>query len=109
MMKFYRYEESVFTDERVKVLEKIFISIKETVHGYWIVREFNYRTLIPSKPRWISKTSRKRYAYPTKKEALVSFLARKKMQLFILETRILRASEAKAIANVMLEQLNEAS
>jgi len=106
-MKFYRYEESLFVEDQVKVIERLFVSIKETIHGFCIIREFNYRTGIPSRPRWISKTSRKRYAYPTKNEALMSFLARKRMQICTLENQILRASTARVIASTMLKELED--
>ena len=52
---------------------------KETPKGYWIKLggDPNHPSL-SGKPLWISKTSVKRYAYPTKKEALFAFIKRKK-------------------------------
>ena len=99
---FYRYEESIFIDEQVKVLEKTFKLVKETPCGYWIKRipEF-YFTL--NKNHWVSKTARKRYAYPTKKEALNSFIARKGRQLEILNWQIARVEQALNIALDMRE------
>ena len=46
---------------------------KETDKGKWIN---SYGT-----DKWVSNTSKKRYAYPTKEEALVGFVKRKEKQL----------------------------
>jgi hypothetical protein len=48
--------------------------------------------------RWVSKTSRKRFAYPTLKEALHNFRARKNRQISILTHRLERAKTALNIA-----------
>jgi len=44
--------------------------------------------------RWVSNTSRKRYAHPTKAEAWTSFLARKRRQVSILKAQLRNAEEA---------------
>ncbi len=46
--------------------------VAETPKGYWL------SFLFGSKDKWTSKTARKRFAYPTKEEALSSYIARKK-------------------------------
>ncbi len=86
-MKLYRY-----TDHRVASSEEdrgrcaIYLTeyqvTKETTKGYWIGTV------------WVSKTSKKRYAYPSKDEAWASFQARKKRQILILSTRLAYAQEA---------------
>lgn len=58
----------------------------ETPKGYWI--SF----------RWVSKTSKKRFAHPTKDEAWASFQARKKRQILILSTQLKHAQEAAALS-----------
>lgn len=87
-MKLYRYR-----DHRAGSLEGDdshatawcyeFEVIKETPKGYWIEGKC-----------WISKTSKKRYAHPTKEEAWKSFKARKARQIKILKTRLAYAEEA---------------
>lgn len=51
---------------------------KETPKGYWIGFGGFHIADLRSECRWVSKTSKKRYAYPSKEEALVGFLHRKK-------------------------------
>lgn len=53
------------------ILEKHPISA-ETPKGYWISLYCGNH-----KDRWVSKTAKKRFAYPTVKEAFDSYLARK--------------------------------
>jgi hypothetical protein len=101
-MKLYRYEDqtrSSLGDEdgygafsRTEILLRSFLVEKETPCGYWI----------PYK-KWVSKTARRRYAYPTKEEAWGSFKARKKRQILILTFQLNRAKAADA-----LPQPNEA-
>lgn len=56
--------------------------VKETPKGYWIGISPNYSD------RWVSKISRKRFAYPTKEEALVSFEARNNRMMKILNHQL---------------------
>jgi hypothetical protein len=100
-MKFYRYDESVF-DERPKIIESTFSLVKETPCGYWIKKDNeNWRELFStfsSKQRWVSKTARKRFAYPTKEQALLSFIARKRRQIAITEWQLLTAESYLELA-----------
>jgi hypothetical protein len=76
----FRYSEEC-VDGGVKLdLQKTPVT-SETPCGYWI-----YGTVL--KRKWVSKTSLKRYAYPTEKEALTGFIARKNRQLSLLKGRI---------------------
>lgn len=85
-MKFYRYEDREIYDRGIKIQKLTFQLEKETPCGYWITDGYNQR--------WISKTSRKRYAYPTKEEAYANFIARKKRQIEHLERQLDRATKA---------------
>jgi len=76
-MKFYRYDIQ-YSEVHLDVIVSTFKLVKETPCGYWICQDTYYFSL---EKRWISKTSRKRYAYPTKKEALNSFIIRKQRQI----------------------------
>lgn len=84
-MKFYRYilediSSEHIVDANMKLLE--FDLVRETNKGYWINNEVFLHL------KWISKTSRKRFAYPTKEEALVSFKARCRKRLRIAEHQV---------------------
>jgi hypothetical protein len=105
--KFYRYEtvqyathdhdgelvSSPFPNPTLQLRE--FNLHKETPKGYWI----SYGGLTLSSPsRWISKTSKKRYAYPTKEEALNNFIKRKEYQIKLLEYQLSSAKIALSLA-----------
>lgn len=77
-LTFYRYHDSYYMGERITCYK--FKAIRETPCGYWIMDD--------RRERWISKTSMRRFCYPTKEEAWVNFVARKKRQLKLLKSRI---------------------
>jgi hypothetical protein len=92
-VKFYRYETYVqaSTDHNgeyvnstvpfpVLVVREMNL-YKETPKGYWI--GFGTPETLHGGKRWVSKTGKKRYAYPTKEEALHNFIRRKKKQIQI--------------------------
>lgn len=64
-----------------KIVLKTLQIIKETPKGYWIRDHVYWK-------KWVSKDGRKRYAYPTKAEALVNFKLRKEKQRKILKARL---------------------
>ena len=75
----YRYERDyndVFAEETcIKLVE--FETRKETQYGYWIYKKGykNYST----RDKFVLKKSKKRYAYPSKEEALLNFKTRTEM------------------------------
>ena len=80
----------------------IYHSIKETQHGYWIT-DSDVFTFTDSKyidKHWISKTSRKRFAYPTKKEAITNFVKRTEKRIKILQQTINDCNVALAQAKL---------
>lgn len=91
LMEFYRYQYQEYASidqdgeyyspklPNPKLELSTFRLIKETPKGYWIGYEhwFSFR-------KWVSKTARKRYAYPTKEEALESFIKRTQRRIRIL-------------------------
>ena len=95
-MKFYRYEvveyaEHDFDGELVspsipnpKLELREYDLFKETPKGYWIgygsLGEYKYNW-----KKWVSKTTKKRFAYPTEKEALINYIKRTEKRLEILE------------------------
>lgn len=73
-----------------------FIPIAKTKCGYWIIPEdkeyllsmTNTEKRIKELRRWISKDSRKRYAYPTRELALDSYYQRKLHHIAILRSQV---------------------
>ncbi len=88
-MIFYRYED-VLTTEGVRLYLIKYKLVKKTPKGYWICHEWESDTA----RRWVSATARKRFAYPTEKEAIDGFIARKKRQIKILEANLRHAKVA---------------
>ena len=90
---FYRYEtyqEASYNDEYghasygsvAKIRLNEYKLVRVTPRGYWIIEdihiwngEISDYNMKHSK-KWIPKKSRKRYAYPTKEEAIESFMIR---------------------------------
>jgi len=89
-MKFYRYKDIRYTD-RVRIHLNEYVLVKETLKGYWIKDDWDK---YDDHKRWVSKDGKSRYAYPTKEEAMVNFLARKKRQIEILEYKLRNARMA---------------
>ena len=92
---FYRYYNYSYGYE---INKKLYYFVSETPCGYWISskknynpKDFNFKAHLP---KWISKTSRKRFAYPTESEALQSFIARKYRQISILTNQLHNAKLA---------------
>ncbi len=97
-MKFYRYEavqyasldmngefySSSIPNPQLNLIELNLF--KETAKGYWI--GYGNSSGLKSGARWVSKTSKKRYAYPTKKEAIENYIMRFKKRIKILEYQL---------------------
>jgi hypothetical protein len=99
-MKFYRYEavqyatmgddgeytSSSLPNPKLEVRE--YDLLKETPKGYWIgygslgYNRYNWK-------KWVSKTSKKRFAYPTKEEALTNFIKRTEKRIGILDNQLM--------------------
>lgn len=77
---------------KVEVILNEYHSVKETPKGHWITNPLKiYKT-------WISNTSKKRYAYPTKEEALNSFRIRNMKRLTYLKRDLGNVNEALRLA-----------
>lgn len=59
---------------------------KETPKGYWI--GYGTPDTLRGRGKWISKTGKKRFAYPTKKEALNNFIMRNERRVKILSSQL---------------------
>jgi hypothetical protein len=100
-MKFYRYEDVEY-EYGPRIYERIFYLVRETPCGYWISSNLHYNEKdenewffhISERKKWVSKTARKRFAYPDRESAMDNFRARKRRQIDILEYRLNRAKMA---------------
>ena len=83
--EFYRYIDSSST-----IHLDVWYGRRETPKGWWIA----WDTYIDKKYwKWVSKTSRKRFAYPTREEAWTSFRLRKDRQNAILQQQLETSNE----------------
>lgn len=89
-MKFYRYVDIQFTDGPHISLD-VYEGVKQTPKGWWIVFEGYCAKDLGKKwcwKKWVSDSTYKKFACPSKEEALVSFKARKQRQRRIYEARL---------------------
>ena len=115
-MKFYRYEareyaqldqfgdfiSSKFPNPKIVFIE--YNLYKETNKGYWIgFGSFYEGSSLRSNAKWIPKTSKKRFAYPTKEEAINNFIKRTEKRISILSNQLDSAKiaviNAKSVQN----------
>ena len=113
-MKFYRYEYCTTSNygrvmdgkiktsrlrPTVRVICNEYELVKETPKGYWITTEYYIYN------KWVSKTSKKRFAYSTKEEALTNFRLRSEKYLSILEPRVRDLKDAlRQINNFKIDE-----
>ncbi len=117
-MNFYRYEiqnhATILDGDADFVLPRFpnpslnlntYDLIKETPKGYWITDSLKYWM---GYKKWISKESKKRYAYPTKEEALKNFILRTTKRIKILKYQIDSCEIALNLAkNTNFDENNE--
>lgn len=77
----YRYNYTTY-DSNTKLYYHKYEIVKHTPCGWWI-HDWSY-----NKKRWVSKTSHKKYAYPTKEAAFKSFKLRKSLETKYLRQRL---------------------
>lgn len=93
-MVFYRYELQTtigfedFFSTSILVLHEYSL-VKETEKGYWIC--YGSPRFLHSTRKWIPKISKKRFAYPTKEEALNNYIVRTTKRIGYLESNLNRA------------------
>jgi len=107
-MNYYRFDGKWFApplDEwerpcgssHFELIKQTLEVVKETPRGVW-VNDYGHM-------RFVLAAARKRFAWPTEREALESFIARKKTQRRILETQLARTDTALERATVLHESL----
>jgi hypothetical protein len=106
----YRYEEQRYApslDEydrpmgrgTIQLHLREYAVIKTTPKGVWLEsQQYRFTRGVISDRRFVLREARKRFACPTKEEALVSFLARKNRQLRILKSQIRDVEDAILLA-----------
>lgn len=112
-MKFYRYEavEYATTDmdgeyvsspyPNPKLEVRTYDLIKETPKGYWIGYLNPFGVRMGDWQKWVSKTSRKKFAYLTKEEALTNFIKRTERRVGILDRQLTTCRIVLITANNM--------
>lgn len=119
-MEFYRYEMhetsagiDQFGDPLPKLVPNPRVMLntynlhKETPKGYWIGHGLHCPDNLRGNSRWVSKTGKKRFAYPTKEEALHNFILRKERQLKILKFQTWGIEIALKNAKLMNERYDK--
>lgn len=104
-MILYRYEMIVFErreecDIGIAIECKEYEVLKETREGYWI-KTGGYAPCTVLKKKWVSKVTKKRFAYIKKEDALKSFIRRRERYIVLLEERLNTSKRALDIANEM--------
>jgi pyruvate/2-oxoacid:ferredoxin oxidoreductase beta subunit len=95
MKEFYRYTDSHDAYDYAHITLSIYILLRETNCGYWIIPKWANSDRTKEKyKKWIPRDSKKRFAYPTKEEALINFKKRKEMQIKWGKYNISRAKSA---------------
>lgn len=84
----------------VAIYLRVFTVKRETPCGVWLADECGV-----SLNRWVSKTSRKKYAFPTKEEAWESFIARKTKQRRLLFAQLQRVEALLELPAPTAEQI----
>ena len=81
MENLYRYERDKCEEYATnKIRLCTYHIIRETPQGYWI--------LLYNKKKWVSNSSKKRFAYPTKDEAYNGFIKRTERCVRILRAQL---------------------
>lgn len=113
-MIFYRYEAREYADidrdgefvsptiPNPKLELSKYRLIHETSKGYWIGLEGFHSDVWK---KWVSKTSRKRFAYPSKEEALAAYIKRTEKRVKILKRQIWSSEISLGFAKSLVNKL----
>jgi hypothetical protein len=104
-LMFYRYEITYLESSSTLYLRQYRL-VKETPKGYWI--EAYFEGFSPSGLKyWVSKTSKKRLAYPTKEEALNGFILRTQKRVNILFSLVKHCKNSLEIAKELQKEFKK--
>jgi hypothetical protein len=104
--KLYRIEY-YYNEDGIYLYLQIYYVVAYTPAGYWIGTTYKAFPEHNTKERWISATGKKRFAYPTKREAIISFVARKRKHLIHAQRRFHNVELVAHGAELLLKQMNE--
>jgi hypothetical protein len=76
-----------------------YVVIRHPPKGVWLEGRYG-----PFKPRFVLKGARRRFACPTKTEALASYIARQKRRIEILSGQIDDSKQGISIATALLKR-----
>jgi hypothetical protein len=93
------WSESCGYDIRLDCFE--YRVIRHTPKGVWLCQPYCMGK------KFVLKDARKRFAYPTKREALISYIARQKRRLLILKGQIEDSEMGLRVADRMLLEMPE--
>lgn len=79
--------------------------VKHTPEGKWVVPGSRGSVFDHVDRRWMSNKARNPFAWPTKREALVSFKARKARQIQILMSQLRHARKAYTLVDAEYEKV----
>lgn len=114
--QFYRYDlkgysnmsTSDYSEETYRttynLIEIVYSLHKETPKGYWIGSGHYIKSKIRSNSIWVSKTAKKRHAYPTKEEALDNYIKRALRYKDILENKLSNTIYGLNLADKLLKE-----
>jgi hypothetical protein len=120
-LNYYRYDDPILYDEYSSSNElylREYEVIKKTPCGVWILfpnkniwdsKNNKYqlgKKFILERSTWYKTITKKRFAWPTKAEALASYIYRKEYQVNILEYKLENAKEFLAKAKEMQNEVN---
>jgi len=104
-MELYRYERGLSYDFlNPKIHVTVYQVLSETPKGYQIRTGYELFKNGRQKTTWVSNSSAKRYAYPTKEEALDAFILRTK-RCTLIQSSALERSKGFLKAAEKLKQL----
>lgn len=99
----YRFSDT-YDAEGVEIICTEYVVLSETPKGYWVIQE-NQRNFwedwVKKHRRWVSKDSHKRFCYPDKERAFVSYCIRKNRQVQKLQFQLEVAMAAQKTASIM--------
>jgi hypothetical protein len=93
------WSESCCYDIRLSCFE--YRVIKHTPKGVWLRQPYCMGE------KFVLKDARKRFAHPTKREALISYIARQKRRILILNSQIRDSEMGLRVADRMLSEMPE--
>lgn len=113
-MQFYRYEAVVYANMSsdygysIRSMPKLVLHTynlhKETPKGYWIGHGYYAPDVLRGNSTWVSKTAKKRYAYPTKEEALTNYIKRTEYRIRILKSQLSDCEYGLKLAKIEIEK-----